>query len=298
MGLSSVCRTILIRNLTVFFEGIVPLLQGRIAIITGASRGLGKGIALALGEAGATVYVTGRSDEASSTEGLPGTIRETADALTQRGGQGIAVRCDHTADAEVEALFARVAREHGRLDVLVNNVWGGYEQQDWARFGAPFWEQPMRHWSGMFESGVRAHLAASRLAVPLMLPQRRGLIVFTTAWDRDKYLGNVFYDLAKAAVNRMAFGMARDLKAHDVAAVAVAPGFVGTERVRGAFAAAGRTPGDLESPAYIGRAVAALAGDVNVLAKSGRVLTVGELAEEYGFTDVDGRQWPPYRIDA
>src|SRR5262245_30946895 len=246
----------------------MPLLRGRVALITGASRGIGKGIALALGEAGATVYVTGRSDESGATEGLPGTVRETADAVTQRGGQGVAVRCDHAADADVEALFARVSREQGRLDLLVNNAWGGYEQFDWSRFGAPFWEQPMRHWSGMFESGVRAHLAAARLAVPLMLAHRRGLIVHTTAWDRDKYLGNLFYDVAKAAVNRLAFGMARELKPHNVAVVALAPGFVGTERVRAAFARAGRLPGNLESPEYIGRAVVALAADANALAKS------------------------------
>jgi NAD(P)-dependent dehydrogenase (short-subunit alcohol dehydrogenase family) len=268
-----------------------------VAVVTGASRGVGKGIALALGEAGATVYVTGRSAEGGTTEGLPGTVRDTADAVTQRGGQGVAVRCDHTVDAEVEVLFARVNQEQGRLDVLVNNVWGGYEQFDWSRFAAPFWEQPMRHWSGMFESGVRAHLLATRLAVPLMLSNRRGLIVHTTAWDRDKYLRNLFYDVAKAAVNRLAFGMARELQPHQVAVVALAPGFVGTERVRAAFAGAGRLPENLESPQYIGRAVVALAADENVMARSGHVLTVGQLAAEYGFTDIDGRQFPPLQIE-
>src|SRR5262245_28613436 len=153
-------------------------------------------------------------------------------------------------DAEVEALFARVSGEQGRLDLLVNNVWGGYERHDGARFIAPFWEQPLRHWSGMFECGVRAHLVASRLAVPLMLPGRRGLIVHTTAWDRDKYLGNLFYDVAKAAVNRLAIGMARELQPHQVAVVALAPGFVRTERVLAAFAGAPRLPDNLESPEY------------------------------------------------
>jgi NAD(P)-dependent dehydrogenase (short-subunit alcohol dehydrogenase family) len=278
--------------------GVMFLLRGRVAVVTGASRGVGKGIALALGEAGATVYVTGRSDAGGTTEGLPGTVRETADAVTQRGGQGVPVRCDHTADAEVEALFARVTQEHGRLDLLVNNAWGGYEQHDGPRFVAPFWEQPVRHWSGMFEAGVRAHLMAARLAVPLMLGNRRGLIVHTTAWDRDRYLGNLFYDVAKAAVNRMAFGMARELRPHHVAVVALAPGFVRTERVLAAFARAGRVPENLESPEYVGRAVVALAGDANVMARSGRVLTAGQLAAEYGFTDVDGRQWPPFQIEA
>jgi NAD(P)-dependent dehydrogenase (short-subunit alcohol dehydrogenase family) len=267
-----------------------------VAVVTGASRGVGKGIALALGEAGATVYVTGRSDEGGTTEGLPGTVPETADAVTRRGGQGVAVRCDHTVDAKVEALFARVKQEQGRLDVLVNSVWGGYEHFDWSRFVAPFWEQPLQHWSGMFESGVRAHLVATQLAVPLMLANHRGLIVHVTAWDRDKYLGNLFYDVAKTAVNRMAFGMARELQPHHVAVVALAPGFVGTERVLVAFAGAGRVPENLESPEYAGRAVVALATDANVLAKSGRVLTVGQLAAEYGFTDVDGRQLPPFQI--
>jgi NAD(P)-dependent dehydrogenase (short-subunit alcohol dehydrogenase family) len=276
----------------------MSLLRGRVVVVTGASRGVGKGIALALGEAGATVYVTGRSDAGGTTEGLPGTVRDTAAEVTRRGGQGVAVRCDHTADAEVEAMFARVKQEQDRLDVLVNNVWGGYEQFDWSRFGAPFWEQPMRRWSGMFESGVRAHLAATRLAVPLMLPHRRGLIVHTTAWDRDKYLGNLFYDIAKAAVNRMAFGMARERQPHHGAVVALAPGFVGTERLLAAFAGAGKVPGNLESPEYIGRAVVALAADANVMARSGRVLTVGQLAAEYGFTDVDGRRRPPFQIEA
>jgi NAD(P)-dependent dehydrogenase (short-subunit alcohol dehydrogenase family) len=268
-----------------------------VAVVTGAARGVGKGIALALGEAGAIVYVTGRSDAGGTTEDLPGNVRETAEAVTQRGGQGVPVRCDHTADVEVEALFTRVTQEQGRLDLLVNNVWGGYERNDWSRFVAPFWEQPLRHWSGMFESGVRAHLVATRLAVPLMLSNRRGLIIHTTAWDRDKYLGNLFYDVAKAAVNRMAFGMARELQPHQVAVVALAPGFVRTERVLAAFAGACRAPGNLESPEYIGRAVVALAGDANVMARSGRVLTAGQLAAEYGFTDIDGRQWPPFRIE-
>ena len=273
-------------------------LRGTVAVVTGATRGVGKGIALALGDAGATVYVTGRSEAGGTTEGLPGTVRDTAEAVTHRGGHGVPVRCDHTADAEVEALFARVTQEQGRLDLLVNNVWGGYERFDWSHFGAPFWQQPLGHWSGMFQSGVRAHLAASRLAVPLMLANRRGLIVHTTAWDRDKYLGNLFYDVAKAAVNRMTLGMAREMQPHHVTVVALAPGFVGTERVRAAFAGAGRAPANLESPEYAGRAVVALAADADVMAKSGRVLTVGQLAAEYGFTDIDGRQWPPFQIEA
>ena len=272
-------------------------LERRIAIVTGATRGLGKGIALALGQAGATVYVTGRSDERGGAEGLPGTVHETAAEVTQRGGHGVAVRCDHTVAADVEALVARVSQEQGRLDLLVNSVWGGYENFDWARFAAPFWEQPMRHWSGMFEAGVRANLLTTRLAVPLMLAGGQGLVIHVTAWDRDKYLGNLFYDLAKSATHRMTFGMARELQPHNIAVVALAPGFVGTERVLAAFAAAGRTPQNLETPRYIGRAVVALAADPSVMARSGQVLTVGQLAFEYGFTDVDGRQLPPLKIE-
>jgi NAD(P)-dependent dehydrogenase (short-subunit alcohol dehydrogenase family) len=275
----------------------VSKLRGKIALVTGASRGVGRGIALALGEAGATVYITGRSSDTDTTEGLRGTIKETADTVTARGGHGIAVRCDHTADAEVEALFERVKREQGRLDLLVNNVWGGYEQQDWARFGAPFWEQPLRLWPSMFEAGVRAHLVCSRLAVPLMFSAGGGLIVYTTAWDRDKYLGNFFYDLSKATVNRMTFGMARELRDRQIAVIALAPGFVGTERVRAAFGSH-PLPENAESPEYAGRAVVALATDDNVMARSGRVLTVGELAKEYGFTDVDGRQPPPFHMES
>jgi NAD(P)-dependent dehydrogenase (short-subunit alcohol dehydrogenase family) len=270
-------------------------LRSSVALVTGASRGIGRGIALALGEAGAAVYVTGRSVAGNTTENLPGTIQDTAHAVTQRGGIGIAVRCDHTIDADVEALFTRIKQEQGRLHVLSNNVWGGYEQFDWAGFTAPFWEQPLRHWAGMFESGVRANLVTSRFAVPLMTSG--GLIVHTTAWDRDNYLGNLFYDVAKAAVNRMAFGMARESESHKVAVVALAPGFVGTERILAAFNAVGRVPENLESPEYIGRAVVALAKDENVMAKSGRVLTVGQLAAEYGFTDIDGRQWPPLQVE-
>jgi NAD(P)-dependent dehydrogenase (short-subunit alcohol dehydrogenase family) len=250
-----------------------------------------------LGEAGATVYVTGRSVRGeSTTDDIPGTIDETAEEVTARGGTGIAVRCDHTLVADVEALFARVEREHARLDLLVNNAWGGYEQYSYVGFAAPFWEQPLRHWDGMFTAGVRAHLLASRSAAPLMLSRHAGLIVNTVAWAFDAYLGNLFYDVAKAAIIRMAFGMAQELRPHGVSAVALAPGFMRTERVMAEHA---KHPFDLsvtESPEYLGRAVAALAADKDILAKSGHVLTVGDLAREYSFTDVDGNQPEAFRI--
>jgi NAD(P)-dependent dehydrogenase (short-subunit alcohol dehydrogenase family) len=275
----------------------VPNLLGKVAVVTGASRGAGRGIALVLGEAGATVYVTGRSLRGSTTENMPGSVDETAEAVTARGGLGIPVRCDHTMDAEVEALFHRVRSEQGRLDLLVNNVWGGYEHYDFGRFTAPFWEQPLRHWNDMFTAGVRAHLVASRLAAPLMLEQRRGLIINTVAWDRDLYLGNLFYDVAKAAIIRMAFGMAEELRPHGIAALALAPGFMRTERVMAAHAAQPFPLDRTESPEYIGRAVAFLAADAQVMQMTGKVLTVGDLAQEYGFVDIDGKQPPAFRID-
>ena len=274
-------------------------LQDIVAVVTGASRGAGRGIALALGEAGATVYVTGRSVRGNATtENLPGTVEETAEAVTERGGKGIGVRCDHTVDTDVEALFARVQREQGHLDLLVNSAWGGYEQYDFRKFTAPFYEQPLRQWDGMFTAGVRAALVASRFAALMMVPQRNGIIVNITAWDRDKYFGNLLYDVAKGAITRMTHAMARELRPHNIATLALAPGFIRTERVAATFEAAGNKDylQFTESPEYVGRAVVAVASDPKVLDKSGKVLTVGDLAEEYGFTDIDGRRIPAFRV--
>lgn len=275
-----------------------------VAVVTGASRGAGRGIALELGGAGATVYVTGRSVRGGpTTDNVPGTIDETAREVSDRGGRGIAVRCDHTLDADVESLFGRIRQDHGRLDVLVNNVWGGYESPDCRPLSlVPFWEQSTHQWDGMFTAGVRAHLMASRLAVPLMLPQRRGLIVSTTAnLEVLPYLRNLFYDLAKNAVARLTWAMAQELKEHGIAALAVAPGFMRTERVVEAFRRAGaedaldRPGGPGETPAYLGRAIVALASDARVIDKSGQLVEVGTLAREYGFTDINGTQPPPFR---
>ncbi len=274
-------------------------LRNKVAIVTGASRGAGRGIALALGEAGATVYVTGRSARGKpTTENLSGTIEDTAEAVSSRGGKGIPVRCDHSVDSDVEALFARVQQEQEQLDLLVNNAWGGYEQHDFRTFGAPFHEQPLRHWDGMFIAGVRAAMVASRHAISMMLPQRHGLIVNITAWDRDKFMVNVFYDVAKNAINRLTYGLARELKPNNIAVIALAPGFMRTERVAAAFEAVGNKEylNFTESPEYAGRAVVAVASDPNVLQKSGKVLAVGDLAEEYGFTDIDGRRIPAFRM--
>ena len=272
-------------------------LKNKVALVTGASRGAGRAIAAVLGEAGATVYVTGRTARnAAAVDGLPGTVDDAAEEVTTRGGHGIAVHCDHTVDHDVEALFERIRAEHGRLDLLVNNVWGGYEGQAFGIPMVPFWDQPRTQWESMFVAGMRAQLVTSQLAAPLMITQPGGLIVSTVAWAYDEYLRNIYYDLSKAAVIRMTRGMAHDLRPHGVAAIAVAPGFMRTERILAAHAA---HPFDLsitESPEYLGRAVRALAEDPNIMNKSGQLYTVGDLAREYGFTDIDGRQPAAFRF--
>ena len=251
------------------------------------------------------MYVTGRSVRRDSTRpDLPGaTVDDTAEGVTAQGGTGIAVRCDHTEDDQVAALFERVGQQQGRLDLLVNNVWGGYEDYGGDQaFDAPFWSQPLWRWDRMFDAGVRAHFSASRLAAPLMMARGHGLIVSTTFWDRGKALSNLPYDLAKTAINRLAYLLALELRPHGVAAVALSPGWMRTEAVLEVYDTdeahwheipeLART----ESPWYIGRAVVALAADPGVMARSGQVLTVGDLARAYGFTDLDGRQPPAYRM--
>jgi NAD(P)-dependent dehydrogenase (short-subunit alcohol dehydrogenase family) len=290
-------------------------LAGRVAVVTGASRGAGRGIALELGAAGATVIVTGRSTRTqpapgyerilalSSMRSMPGSIDETAEQVTRAGGRGIALRCDHGDAAEVAALFERVAAEHGQIDLLVNNAWGGHESFDGV-FDAPFWEHRLEHWDTMMDRGVRLHLLAARAAAPILVRQGRGLIVATTFWDRDRYLrGNLYYDLAKAAIGRLAFGIAQELRGAGVASLALSPGWMRTELVLAGHQtdeahwqerpALART----ESPRYLGRAVAALAADPRVIEKSGRVLRVADLAREYGFTDIDGRQVGPFELE-
>jgi NAD(P)-dependent dehydrogenase (short-subunit alcohol dehydrogenase family) len=291
-------------------------LAGCIAVVTGASRGAGRGIAQELGAAGATVIVTGRSTRAqpattygqilsmSGMKAMPGTIDDTADEVTRLGGRGIAVRCDHAREDDVQALFERVHAEHGRLDVLVNNAWGGHETFDGV-FDAPFWKHPLAHWDSMMDRGVRCHLLAARAAAPMLVQQGRGLIVATTFWDRDRYLrGNLYYDLAKAAISRLAFGLAQELHSSGVASLAVSPGWMRTELVLAGHQAdetnwqSKPSLSRTESPRYLGRAVAALAADPNVLARSGSVHRVADLARDYGFTDIDGRQVPAFEMEA
>ena len=278
-------------------------LRGRVAVVTGASRGAGRAIAAVLGERGATVYVTGRSVLGQpTTDNLPGTIEESAEEVTRRGGKGIAVRCDHTDEADVQALFRKVRDEQGRLDILVNNAWGGYEGE--RPMPAYFWQAPLRLWDAMIERGLKTHLLATYFAIPLMIESAAarapGLIVSTVAWDHDKYIGN-FYDVAKHSIVRLLWGLALELRQHHIATVALAPGFMRTERVM-SYAKGEADWRKIpwlkksESPEYLGRAVAALAGDSRLMRKSGKAFHVGELAREFGFTDVDGRRVPPFII--
>jgi NAD(P)-dependent dehydrogenase (short-subunit alcohol dehydrogenase family) len=263
-------------------------LQDRVALVTGSSRGGGKAIAEVLGERGATVYVTGRSVRGEPTTlGRAGTIEDTAEEVKRRGGVGIAVRCDHTDDTQVEALFERITSEQKRLDLLVNNAWSGYEIH--PRPELAFWEIEWRHWDLMFDGGLRATAFAGRLAAPLMIEQGGGLIVNTT-WIMSRKQGHAFYGVVKPATNKLTEQMADDLRPHGVACVAVSPGWMRLERMNLPPERAAQT----ESPEFLGRAVAALAADPNVLDKSGGVFTTPELAREYGFTDVDGTQMSPF----
>jgi dehydrogenase/reductase SDR family protein 1 len=258
-------------------------LDGRTAVVTGASRGVGKGIARVLAGAGATVYATGRTIDATT--------------FPEDGGRIVAVPCDHTRDSEVESLFGRIARESGQVDVLVNNVWGGYEdmtEDGVFTWGLPFWRQPFWRWDRMFASGVRASYVAGALAARSMVERRRGLIVNISFWSARKHIANVAYGVAKAATDKLTADMAHELKEFDVAVVSLYPGLVKTEKV---MEAAGFLDlSNAESPDFIGRAVAGLACDTEILARSGQVLIAASLAEEYGFTDVDGRRPRPLTL--
>ena len=274
-------------------------LTGKVALVTGASRGVGKGIAQGLGEAGATVYLTGRTvDTGKVDEGLPGTVTQTAVEVTRLGGRGIALCCDHRKDAEVDAVFNRIMKECARIDILINNVWGGYEhiveqngQYTWEK---PFWEQPRWRWEAMFVAGVRAHYIASALAARAMVSQRSGLIVNVSSSAGKQYASNVLYGVAKACDDRLAKDMAYELKAYNVAAVSIYPGLVRTERV---LAAGVFDLSNSESAQFIGRAIAGLATDPNIMQKSGQVFAAATLALEYGFTDIDGKQPKPLTLD-
>ena len=251
-------------------------LHGQVALVTGASRGVGRGVANALGEAGATVYATGRR------------VAETSFA-----GSVNALTCDHTDDAAVGRVVDRIRQDQGRLDILVNSAWGGYENMVEAgqfTWPAPFWDQPLWRWDAMMTAGVRAAFVASQHAARLMVPARRGLIVHLSYWAARKYIGNVLYGVAKAATDKMAGDMSVELTPHGVTVVSLYPGLVRTEAV---LAAGVFDLSNSESPEFIGRAVAALAADPQSLRWSGQVVVAASLGREYGFTDVDGRQPRP-----
>lgn len=291
-------------------------LEGKVAVVAGATRGAGRGIACMLGERGATVYCTGRSTRAKQVQpqpeadraaftlaGRPETIEETAEMVTGYGGVGIPVRVDHTVEAQVKALFERVRAEQGRLDILVNDVWGGDELTEW---GKPFWELDLAKGFLMMERAIYTHIITSRYGAPLLVERGEGLIAEITDGDSPNYRGNLFYDLVKSSAIRLAYGMAEELRPHKVAAVAVTPGFLRSEAMLDHFGVteanwqegAKQDPHFIasETPFYVGRAVAALAADPNIMAKTGQAFASWNLAEEYGFTDMDGRQphWGRY----
>jgi dehydrogenase/reductase SDR family member 1 len=277
---------------------ITQSLKGKIALVTGASRGVGKGVALGLGEAGATVYITGRTESEEQVSSGQGTLQQTVEEVENLGGACYAIRCDHRSDEQVVAVFQQIIQEQGWLDILVNNVWGGYEamyengQYTWP---LPFWQQPMWRWDAMFQAGVRAHYVASMHAARLMTAQRSGLIANISFWAGQKYMGNTAYGVAKAADDKMAVYMAHELREFNVAAVSIYPGLVRTE---GVMAAAEYFDlSNSESPQFTGRGIAALAADPQVMSKSGKVLVAAELALEYGFTDIDGKQPKPLTLE-
>jgi NAD(P)-dependent dehydrogenase (short-subunit alcohol dehydrogenase family) len=271
-------------------ETPMKTLAGKVAIVTGASRGIGKGVARVLGENGMTVYVTGRT----VTEGgapWPGTVGETAEEVTRRGGAGIAVPVDHADDDQVAALFERVKREAGRLDLLVNNA-AALPQDLFAP--QPFWEKPLSNWE-MIDVGVRSHFVAAWRAAQIMVPQKSGLIVAISGYVGANYNYGVLFGTAKTAADRMARDMAIELKPHNVASISLWQGLTFTERAMINLAAnpamKGKSftnPAHGCTPDYQGRVIAALAADPQIMARSGGTFISSEVGEAYGVTDTDG----------
>ncbi len=249
-------------------------LSSKTAVVTGATKGVGRGIARELAAQGARVFITGRSID--------------GDGLLEDRITGIC--CDHRDDEQVKAAFKQIS-EAGPIDILVNNVWGGYENMvengafTWMK---PFWEQPLWRWDAMFTAGVRAHYFCSQLVAPSMVARKSGLIVNISFWAAQKHVGNVAYGVSKAATDKLTADMAHELKPYGVTVASLYPGLVRTEKVM--EAAAYLNLSNSESPDFIGRAIAALAADPNVLRHGGKVLVAAALASEYGFSDIDGKQ--------
>ncbi|MCH2169828.1 SDR family NAD(P)-dependent oxidoreductase [Myxococcota bacterium] len=260
-------------------------LEGKTAIVTGASRGIGKGCALQLGEAGATVYVTGRTRNEGDAS-LPGTVDATADAVTNLGGRGIGVLCDHRDDEAVASLFQRVEDEQGGLDILVNNA---FLIPPELTSGKPFWEVPISNWDDMIDVGTRSAYVATRFAARIMVPRGQGLIANVSSSGAAEYAWHVAYGVGKCALDRMTADCAFELQSHGVAMVSLWPGLVRTERTEKVGDAIPELNLDTaESSQFTGRAIVHLASDPKVLQKSGKAFPSRDLADEYGFTDIDG----------
>jgi NAD(P)-dependent dehydrogenase (short-subunit alcohol dehydrogenase family) len=273
-------------------------LQGKVAVVAGATRGAGRAIALALGAAGAFVYATGRSVRGNPSDiARSETIDETAELIIARGGKAAAVRVDHTDQDAVQAFFARVKDERGRLDILINDVWGG---EKLIQFDTPFWEMPLENGLLMIERGVLTHIITSYYAAPLLVASGGGLIIEVTDGDNADYRGSLFYDFVKNGVIRLALAQSLELRDHGVTTVALTPGFLRSEQMLDYFGvteanwrdAVAKEPyfAESETPYFIGQAVVALASDPNIAAKNGQALATWNLAEEYGFDDYDGRR--------
>jgi NAD(P)-dependent dehydrogenase (short-subunit alcohol dehydrogenase family) len=270
-------------------------LKGRIALVAGATRGAGRGIATALGEAGATVYCTGRTTRQAPSE-RPETIEETAERVTAAGGRGIAVQVDHRDEAQVAALAERVRGEHGGLDLLVNDIWGGDALME---YGVPVWEMSIDKGRRMFDTAVWTHLVNVRYLSPLLFGRERPLLVEVTDGDTFGYRGALMYDLVKMTIIRLAWDLSVELGPQGVTAVSVTPGFLRSEAMLDIFGVTEQTwqqaanedfAACSETPLYVGRAVAALAADPEVARRNGRVFSSWGLAREHGFTDADGRR--------
>ncbi len=282
-------------------------LEGKVALVAGATRGAGRGIATELGAAGATVYVTGRTTRTQASEyARPETIEETAELVTSAGGRGIAVRVDHLVADEVARLIERIRAEQGRLDVLVNDVWGGENLKEWD---TPVWKHDLHNGLRILDLGVRTHLITAHFALPLLILRPGGLLVEVTdgteEYNAVHYRINPFYDLAKVSVTRMAWAHAQDLAPHGGTAVSITPGWLRSEMMLEGFGvteenwreATARIPHFVisETPRFVGRAVAALATDPDRARWNGQSLSSGELAKVYGFTDVDGSRPDAWR---